>query len=318
MMSVKVSIVIPCYNRAELIGAAIESALHNGDGAEVIVVDDGSTDASWDRIRSFGERVRGLRIPNGGVSAARNIGFNRASGDFIKFLDSDDQLPPGGMTALKRAQEMARPHEIVFGDARSIGPDGEAISSAGYGYADAAPPGPLSRETFLSRIMSPYLPLYPVGALRQVGGFDPAYSLGEDQELAVRLILAGYTFKRIPAIVAEVREHPGERLSRANDAALHDRHIDLFTAIIRHVDAASPPLSSGERNALATMIWTVARDAARARHRAQAMRLFALATKLTGPVAAAPRTLRPLYRYLPPYRVEQLVEFAKKLVNRRG
>ena len=195
---VRVSIVIPCYNRAALVGDAIASAVEHGDGAEIIVIDDGSTDTSWERISSFGERVRGLRIANGGVSAARNFGVSQASGTHIKFLDSDDRLPRGGVSALVEALHTVEPHQIVFGDTNSIGAYGEAIAPIGYGYADAASPGPLPRAMLLSRVMSPFLPLYPVAALRRVGGFDPAYSLGEDQELAVRLVLAGYRFYRVP------------------------------------------------------------------------------------------------------------------------
>lgn len=308
----RVSIVIPCYNRAALIGDAIESALANGEGAEVIVVDDGSTDASWDRIQAFGESVRAFRIPNTGVSAARNFGVDQANGDHIKFLDSDDRLPPGGVAALMTASQTVPSTSIVFGDACSIGVDGQAISPFGYGFADLAPPGPLARATLLSGVMSPLLPLYPAEALRRIG-FDPAYSLGEDQELAVRLVLSGYDFHRVPVIVAEVREHSGDRLSRTGLSGLFDRHVLLFAGILRHFEAAEASLTAEEALALARTIWTVARDAARARCRAQASRLFAIATGLAGPTRAAPPRLRPLYKMLDPYKVERLVEMAKSL-----
>jgi hypothetical protein len=317
---VRISIVIPCYNRAALIGDAIQSAIDHGEGAEIIVVDDGSTDRSWDRIGAFGERVRAFRIANGGVSAARNFGMARAHGTHIKFLDSDDRLPPRAIAALVEAQRQVAPHRIVFGDACSIGIDGEAIEQVGYGYADAAPPGALTRATLLSRVMSPLLPLYPIDALRRIGGFDPAYSLGEDQELAVRLALAGYEFCRVPAIVAEVREHPGERLSRGT-AALYDRHVILFSGIVALFERAASPLTPDEALALAAMIWPVARDAARTRCRAQAGRLFAIATELVGPTAAAPAPLRPLYRWGDPYRVEQVIELGKRVagaIRKRG
>jgi hypothetical protein len=312
---VSVSVVIPCYNRAALVGEAIESVLAHGEGAEIVVVDDGSTDASWEVISSFGDRVRGFRISNGGVSAARNVGVERASGDFIRFLDSDDRLAPRGVSALVAAQRNVPPNAIVFGDAGAIGPDGEALATCGYGYAAVAPPGPMARAALLSRIMSPLLPLYPAEALRRLGGFDTSFALGEDQELAVRLMAAGYAFHRVPTVVAEVREHGGERLSRTITPAWYDRQVDVFSAIVHHVERATPPLASDEASSLAAMIWVVARDAARVGHRPQAELLFAIATKLAGPAAAPPK-LRALYRWVSPYRVERILETGKRISYR--
>lgn len=313
--SLRVSIVIPCYNRAALIGDAIESAMANGDGAEIIVVDDGSSDGSWERICSFGNRLHGFRIPNGGVSAARNFGVAQATGDYIKFLDSDDRLPPKAIRALVEAQRKLKSHQIVFGDARSIGPKGEVIDPFGYGYAGLAPVGALSRAMVLSGTMSPYLPLYPVAALRRTGGFDPDYSLGEDQDLAIRTILAGFEFHRLAVVVAEVREHHGDRLSRTGAADLYDRHAALFLSIALRFDRAIPPLTRDEALVLARTIWIVARNAARDRFEAQAMRLFDIATRLVGPTAAAPSALRPMYRWINPYRVERLVDIAKSAIS---
>nr|WP_277924462.1 glycosyltransferase [Sphingomonas sp. CROZ-RG-20F-R02-07] len=309
-----ISIVIPCYNRAGLVGQAIESALAYGEGAEVIVVDDGSTDASWEVISSFDDRVRRFRIPNGGVSAARNFGVAQATSAFIRFLDSDDRMAPQGVSALVAAQKTAPSNAIVFGDASAIGPDGKALSQCGYGYAAVARPGLISRATLLSRIMSPLLPLYPRDALQRLGGFDPAFTLGEDQELAVRLVAAGYEFHRVPVIVAEVREHGGARLSRTITAVWYDRQVDVFSAIVRHMETATPPITPHEASALATMLWVVARDAARARYRPQAECLFAFATKLVG-LAAAPPRLRPLYRWVGLYRTERIIEVGKRVLR---
>jgi glycosyltransferase involved in cell wall biosynthesis len=311
----KVSIVIPCYNREALVGHAIESALVNGDGAEIIVVDDGSTDASWDRISVFGDLIRSFRIPNGGVSAARNFGMERASGTFIKFLDSDDRLPRGAIKALLEAQSVIKPHQIAFGDASSIGPTGEAIAPFGYGYAGLAPPGVLSRTALFSGTMSPYLPLYPVQALHRVGGFNIVLDLGEDQELAIRVVLAGFQFFRIPVIVAEVREHLEPRLSRTGAADLYRRQILVFLDIIRQLHAATPPITQNEARALARTIWIIARNAARNGFEVEAKEIFKIAIDLTGSIQAAPILLRPLYILMNPIRVEKVVEFTKHLLR---
>jgi glycosyltransferase involved in cell wall biosynthesis len=101
-----VDIIIPVYNRATLIHEAIESAL--GESAGVIVVDDASTDGTWDSLRAYdgNAAVRCLRMPaNGGQSAARNLGLDAATGDYVKFLDSDDILIPGHLGVEIRALE---------------------------------------------------------------------------------------------------------------------------------------------------------------------------------------------------------------------
>jgi len=91
---VRVSVVIPCYNQARFLARAIESALAQTlPGLEVIVVDDGSTDDTATVAERF-DRVRYHRQNNSGVAAARNTGLARARGDFVIFLDADDELLP--------------------------------------------------------------------------------------------------------------------------------------------------------------------------------------------------------------------------------
>jgi glycosyltransferase involved in cell wall biosynthesis len=93
--TLQVSAVIPTYNRAALLPRAIRSALEALDpGDEVIVADDGSTDDTAGAIRPFGERVRHLRLPHRGAGPARNAGLAAAPGNFVAFLDSDDEWFP--------------------------------------------------------------------------------------------------------------------------------------------------------------------------------------------------------------------------------
>ncbi|SEN62906.1 Glycosyl transferase family 2 [Sphingomonas gellani] len=311
-----VSIVIPCYNRAALVGEAIESALANGDGAEIIVVDDGSTDASWDRISAFSGRIRSFRIPNSGVSAARNFGVEQAKGAFIKFLDSDDRLPAGAVQALLQAQSDLAPQQIVFGDASSIGPMGEAIVPFGYGYAGLAPNGAMSRAALLSGTMSPYLPLYPIKALHLVGGFNPTLSLGEDQELAVRISLAGFQFFRIPFVVAEVREHLEDRLSRTGDADIYRRQVCVANEILRHLCSETSSITQDEILSFARTIWILGRDAARRRFEVESRQLFRISTDIAGPVQAAPVILRPFYKIVDPYKMEKVLDLIKRVIRR--
>ena len=99
---VLVSVVVPTYNRAEQTIAAIESVLAQSyTNIEIIVVDDGSTDGSGESIQQFinqaknrGNQARYYRQPNQGPSIARNEGMDKARGEYISFLDSDDVWLP--------------------------------------------------------------------------------------------------------------------------------------------------------------------------------------------------------------------------------
>ena len=90
-----VSVVIPTYNSGPLVVEAVNSVLAQTRPAdEIIVVDDGSTDDTAERLAAFGAAVRYVRKDNGGVSTARNRGVAEASGDWIAFLDADDVWHP--------------------------------------------------------------------------------------------------------------------------------------------------------------------------------------------------------------------------------
>ena len=111
-----VSIVIPCYNAERWLAGAIESALgQNHVSAEVIVVDDGSTDASPEVIRQFKGKINCLSTSNRGPSAARNIGLKAARGEWIQFLDADDLLHPHKLHLSLKSCENYPNVELVLG-----------------------------------------------------------------------------------------------------------------------------------------------------------------------------------------------------------
>lgn len=95
-MEEKVSIIIPVYNLEEFIIPCLNSIIQQSyQNIEVIVIDDGSSDHSWDRIIEFqrqDKRIIAIRQTNGGAGKARNTGLKRISGKYIMFVDGDDQL----------------------------------------------------------------------------------------------------------------------------------------------------------------------------------------------------------------------------------
>jgi len=101
------SVIMPCYNAASFIREAVESALAQTHPLhELIVVDDGSTDASLDILEGITDsRLRVIRAAHGGVSRARNRGLEEATGDYVCFLDADDRWFP---TTLEREAAVFR------------------------------------------------------------------------------------------------------------------------------------------------------------------------------------------------------------------
>ena len=116
-MSVPVSVIIPTFNRAHLLGEAIESCLHQRiRGLEVVVIDDASTDPIDHILNRYGQQIRGLRLDtNVGANEARNSGMAIACGKYLKFLDSDDVLADSALVEELRIAEHTLADMVVSG-----------------------------------------------------------------------------------------------------------------------------------------------------------------------------------------------------------
>ena len=122
-----VSVVVPCYNNSIYVSEAISSILAQSvPPAEIIVVDDGSTDDSLSRIARFGGAVTLLRQANRGAAGARNAGVAATSQPFIAFLDADDAWPENRLAAML-ALLAGTGADLVFGLVRQclgvVGPN---------------------------------------------------------------------------------------------------------------------------------------------------------------------------------------------------
>ena len=108
------TVLIDTYNYGEYIEEAVASALAQGFPAEereILVVDDGSTDDTQERLEKFGEAIRYLRKPNGGQASAFNFGFGNARGEVIALLDADDVWLPDKLGRVCEAFEKIQPQE---------------------------------------------------------------------------------------------------------------------------------------------------------------------------------------------------------------
>lgn len=232
-----VSIIVPAYNRADFVGEALDSLQsQTGIRAEILVVDDGSTDGT-DRIvealAAADARIRLIRQDHRGVSAARNAGLAAMAGDYVTFLDSDDISAPGRI-ARQVAKLNAHPEVIaVVGERMYFNAMGADLQPA---------PGTLWRRELDICLASA---VFRREVFECFGGFDEALAYGEDIDFYFRLFEADARFLIEVETAIYYRRHPGnmtndrEAMHRACLRAYHNsmqrrrlagrtRRLDVF------------------------------------------------------------------------------------------
>lgn len=131
---VKLAIIINCFNYEDYVRNAIESVLsQDTTHCDVIVVDDGSTDRSWDEIETFG--IRSFRKQNGGQVSACRYGVSKTDAPFILFLDADDELVPGAIQKIilhldKKVAKIQFPLLRIDGTGSPVGPAFPKLANA--------------------------------------------------------------------------------------------------------------------------------------------------------------------------------------------
>ena len=205
MSEIRFSVVIPLYNKAATIGRSLESVLQQEVQAyEIIVVNNGSTDGSAERVKAFQDsRIRLIEQANMGVSAARNAGIKAAAGSHIALLDADDAWAPGFLAAM---QALIQKHpeagwyaggyafRFADGDKSPIHPGLEKFTSGILPDYFAV----VSRGDMVATASSVVL---PARVLQELGGFAEGERIGEDQDLWARIALT-YPVAFDPAITA--------------------------------------------------------------------------------------------------------------------
>jgi glycosyltransferase involved in cell wall biosynthesis len=214
----RVSVITPCYNAASFIAETIASVrAQTYDAVEHIVVDDGSTDQSWEIIARSGLTSTPLRLQhNRGGSVARNCGVERASGDFIMFLDADDLLRPDTIGALL-ATLRHRPGSIAYCPWQRLRWNGNRWTGA---ESDVPLPDPQA-DQLRGWLSGAWVPTCSVLWRRDVyqatGGWDEELTWGDDGDLMLRALVAGA--RLVPAEGGEsyYRHHGVGRLSVSAD-----------------------------------------------------------------------------------------------------
>lgn len=218
-----VSIVMPTFNRARLIGESIESALRQSlQPYEIIVVDDGSSDGTMDVVQRFGARVTYLRQENAGKSAALNRGIAAARGDWLLVLDDDDLLPPDALQAHAAALEASPQAAFSYGRfARFRGDGCDAHLSDDLEEI----PGPDDRRLIVRLMERCFLPnpawMVRRAAQLEAGPYRDDLHRGQDYEMILRLARAhrGCFADRVTLYQ---RKHVSERRSQGRRVMTQD------------------------------------------------------------------------------------------------
>jgi glycosyltransferase involved in cell wall biosynthesis len=202
-----VSIVIPVFNGRNYLAQAIESALaQTYPHCEVIVVNDGSNDdGQTERIAlGYGDRLRYLSKPNGGVASALNLGLAEMRGTLFSWLSHDD-LYDQRKIELQISAIQANPDidVIVYSDYRIFADDSQ---SSDVRLQDTSPQGFRYRLARLSNINGCTL-LIPAKLLREAGGFNEALRTTQDYDLWFRLAKSRL-FVHVPQVLVASRFHP--------------------------------------------------------------------------------------------------------------
>lgn len=250
-----VSIIIPTFNRGLLLLEAVASCINQpGVNVEVIVVDDGSTDGSAEEAEKRFPNIKLIEQPNQGACVARNRGLEAASGQFVKFLDSDDKLAArslaGQVEALRKSGA-----GVVYGDFEFFGNlddprvGGKPLRTSG--VVDN-PIDALLGDWWCA----PFAYLFRAEAISTVR-WNPALSCLQDFDFILRVALSGASFVYCPGFTGYYRMHEGQITNSQAAKYAYSRCLILdetFSVLLHRGQ-----LTTARRQLIANGYWSAAR-----------------------------------------------------------
>jgi glycosyltransferase involved in cell wall biosynthesis len=209
----RVTVVVPTYNRAELLAQTLASVFaQDPKPCEVLVVDDGSTDATLDYLESVDVSV--LRNEKGGwgPGRARNEGFRRVNSEYVAFLDSDDLLLPGALRRLERTLEETPAASFAFGRCLTASKADGRWSATGLMTVDPEEMDSPLQSLFVRNFVPSVGTVARSDAVRAIGGYPENTTFAEDHYFWLRLAqLSNPVFA--PLLTSVYRVHEGNRHS---------------------------------------------------------------------------------------------------------
>lgn len=189
-----ISIIIPSYNQAEYLSDAIDSALSQTIGCQLVIVDDGSIDGSLEIAKGYSKKNGGVKVisqVNKGLASARNTGIMNASGNYCLFLDADDILWDNCIEKIeeKRSQTGA---DIIAPSFKEFGVSQREVILM---------PNPTIEDFKIANRIG-YCAAIKRDALLEVGGYSSRMTWGaEDYHLWFNLLSRGKTLVTIPEVL---------------------------------------------------------------------------------------------------------------------
>jgi len=182
----RASVVIPAYNKANLTIKTVESVLGQTYGnVEVIVVDDGSTDDTKNKLQLFGDRIHYIYKQNGGACSARNVGIKQATGEYIALIDCDDIFYPEKIAKSVECLEKKSDYGFVYTGAYFINRDGDVISE--HGISDYPASGWIASRLLLNDFICNSTVVIRKECFKKVGYFDEKIFMPADWDMWLRL-----------------------------------------------------------------------------------------------------------------------------------
>lgn len=249
------TVVIPCFNAARWIRETLDSVLSQPlSAAEVIVVDDGSSDASAAIVEEYGDSVTLFRQANGGACKARNVGLAHAGTTHVMFLDADDYLEGDFLGGAVRALERANA-DIAFAPLSLETPDGGRKRI--FHYATLPSPAEVFGGWLNHFSQPPCSIVWRAEFVRSIGGWDERVLKNQDGEIMMRAMLHGPVLTSFSEGQGVYRVHGENSLSRQrSSAALRSE----YQAISRLMDSALQTPFRADVSGFGAKLYILARD----------------------------------------------------------
>jgi glycosyltransferase involved in cell wall biosynthesis len=253
------SVIIPAYNGAATLARAIASVrTQTLPPHEIIVVDDGSTDATSDVARSFGAVVRLIAQANRGVAAARNTGASAATGDWLAFLDADDWYAPDRLRWHADWIDQDSSLDFLTGDYEYRDDSGHLLGTSlvqhASGRAMLARAGATVRvvmeasdeiqEFVADHFGDTHTLSVPRTTFLELGGYPLGYKVCEDVHLLVRLVSRSHRIGVACACLGTYVIH-GRSATRKDPVAAQRENVRTLLDLKRQISGASPYVRRG-------------------------------------------------------------------------
>jgi hypothetical protein len=248
-LPVEVAVVIPTYNCASFLAAAIESVLaQTYRNFRIVVIDDGSTDATPEVMRLYADRCICLWQPNAGAAAARNRGIRESTSKYIAFLDADDLWHP---TKLERQIQFLNLHPDVGLVCSDFSMTGNGSSSDSFFSTTRVPPdGRMFEHLLRNCIVFTSSVVVPRQVIDEAGMFNESLSVCEDMNLWLR-IASRWNIAALREVLV-TRRNRQESLSATAAGTIVSLNHGL--ASFQHIESSCPHLSPRETRALRQML----------------------------------------------------------------